>query len=255
MRPRIFLEMFNLAKKRALILGAGSGIGRAAALALAAQEAEVVVSGRRPAPLESVRDEIAAQNGAAKSAPCDIARPESFEKLLSAEGPFHIVVNSAGMAMHQPVGEITAEAVDAVLTLNLRAALLCAQSAAQMMRKAGVAGSIINVSSQMGHVGGKKRMTYCASKHAVEGMTKAAALDLAADGIRINTVCPTFVLTPMTEGFLNEPDFLRDVLASIPLGRLATPEDIAGAIVFLASDASAMTTGSAVMVDGGWTAR
>ena len=123
------------------------------------------------------------------------------------------------------------------------------------MKAAKIPGSIINISSQMGHVGGANRAAYCASKHAVEGMTKAAAIDLAADGIRINTVCPTFVRTPMTEKFFEDADFLREVLNSIPLGRMATPEEVAAAVVFLASDASAMTTGSAVMVDGGWTAR
>ena len=247
--------IFDLSRKRALVLGAGSGIGRAAALALAAQGAEVVASGRRADPLESVREEVAAQKKSARVAVCDITDSAALENLLESEGPFHIVVNSAGMAMHQPMGEITPQALDAVLELNLRAAILCVQAAARMMRGAKIAGSIINVSSQMGYVGGKKRAVYCASKHAVEGMTKAAALDLAADGIRVNTVCPTFVRTPMTEGFLSDPDFLREVLGNIPLGRLAEPEDIAGAIVFLASDAAAMTTGSAVMVDGGWTAR
>ena len=247
--------MFDLSQKRALVLGAGSGIGRAAALALAAQGAEVVASGRRADPLESVRKEIAAKGGSARAAVCDITDSAALDALLESEGPFHVVVNSAGMAMHQPMGEITPEALDAVLELNLRAAIVCVQSAARMMRSANIAGSIINVSSQMGHVGGKKRAVYCASKHAVEGMTKAAALDLAADGIRVNTVCPTFVRTPMTESFLSDSDFLREVLGNIPLGRLAEPEDVAGAIVFLASDAAAMTTGSAVLVDGGWTAR
>ena len=244
--------LFDLSQKRALVLGAGGGIGRAAALALAAHGAAVVAVGRRVAPLESVCGEI---GGCSSAVACDITDPAAFERLLEDEGPFHVMVNSAGMALHQPLGEITPEALDAVLALNLRAALLCAQAAARMMRGAGVAGSIINVSSQMGHVGGKKRAVYCASKHAVEGMTKAAALELAGDGIRINTVCPTFVRTPMTEGFLSDPEFLREVLGNIPLGRLAAPEDVAGAIVFLASDAAAMTTGSAVMVDGGWTAR
>ena len=247
--------MFDLSERRALVTGAGSGIGRAAALALAAQGAEVVLVGRRPAPLESARDDIRAAGGAARAAPCDVTDAAAFENLLESEGPFHIMVNSAGMAMHQPMGEITPAALDAVLALNLRAALLNAQAAARMMRAAGIAGSIINISSQMGHVGGKKRAAYCASKHAVEGMTKAAALDLAADGIRVNTVCPTFLRTPMTERYLADRAFLREVLESIPLGRMATPEDVAGAVVFLASDAAAMTTGSAVLVDGGWTAR
>ena len=247
--------LFDLSEKRALVAGGGSGIGRAAARALAAQGAEVVLAGRRQTPLESARDDIRADGGTARAAPCDVTDAAAFEGLLKSEGPFHILVNSAGMAMHQPVGEITPEALDAVLALNLRAALLNTQAAARMMRAAGIPGSIINISSQMGHVGGKNRAAYCASKHAVEGMTKAAALDLAADGVRLNTVCPTFVRTPMTERYLADAEFLREVLDSIPLGRMATPEDIAGAVVFLASDAAAMTTGSAVMVDGGWTAR
>ena len=153
------------------------------------------------------------------------------------------------------MGQITEAAMDKILTLNLRSAILCTQAAAAQMQKNKIAGSIINISSQMGHIGGKKRTVYCATKHGVEGMTKAAALELAEDGIRVNSICPTFVLTPMTEPFLTEPEFMREVLNNIPLGRLATPEDVAGAVVFLASSAAAMVTGTSLLVDGGWTAR
>lgn len=246
--------MFDLSQKRALVLGAGGGIGRAAALALAAQGAAVTLCGRRAGPLEAVRREIA-EPPAARAAPCDITDPAAFERLLEDAGPFEILVNSAGGAMHQPVGEITPEALDTMLELNLRAAILCLQATAGMMRRLGIAGSIITISSQMGHVGGRKRTVYCAGKHGVEGMTRAAALELAADGIRVNSVCPTFIRTPMTEGFLSDPAFMDEVLGNIPLGRLAEPADVAGAVVFLASDAAAMVTGTALRVDGGWTAR
>ena len=249
--------MFDLSSKRALVLGAGSGIGQAAALALAAQGAAVTLCGRRARLLEQTQQAIAAREPAAeiRIAPCDITRPTAYQQLLETEGPFHILVNSAGGAMHQPMGDITEEAVDTILGLNLRSAILCAQATAKMMQKHGIAGSIITISSQMGHIGGKKRAVYCASKHGVEGMTKAAALELAADGIRVNSICPTFIRTPMTEPFLSDPEFMAEVLGNIPLGRLAEPEDIAGAVVFLASDAAAMVTGTSLLVDGGWTAR
>ena len=246
---------FSLSQKRALVLGGGSGIGQATARALASAGAEVVVAGRRPALLNETVAMITSDGGQAHAAECDIVDDSAFASLLQSESPFHILANSAGVAKHQRFGDITPEALDAVFAVNFRAALLCARAVAQTMKAAKIPGSIINISSQMGHVGGANRAVYCASKHAVEGMTKAAAIDLAADGIRINTVCPTFVRTPMTEKFFEDADFLREVLNSIPLGRMATPEEVASAVVFLASDASAMTTGSAVMVDGGWTAR
>ena len=249
--------MFDLSGKRALVLGAGGGIGRAAAAALAAQGSAVTLSGRRAESLAETESIIKKQSSGAEvqSVTCDITDAKDFARLLNEIQPFDILVNSAGGAEHQPMGQITEESADKILTLNLRSAILCTQAVAEQMRKNKIAGSIINISSQMGHIGGKKRTVYCATKHGVEGMTKAAALELAEDGIRVNSICPTFVLTPMTEPFLTEPEFMREVLNNIPLGRLATPEDVAGAVVFLASSAAAMVTGTAVLVDGGWTAR
>ncbi len=154
----------------------------------------------------------------------------------------------------QTFGEVTEEAFDAIMSLNVRAAFFAAQAAARRMIAAGVKGSIITMSSQMGHVGGPKRSVYCASKFAMEGMTKAAAIDLAPHGVRINTICPTFIETPMVAGFLANPEFKDFVLSKIKLGRVGQPSDVTGAVLFLASDASSLMTGTHIIVDGGWTA-
>jgi NAD(P)-dependent dehydrogenase (short-subunit alcohol dehydrogenase family) len=154
----------------------------------------------------------------------------------------------------QPFQEVSEENFDAVMNLNVRAAFFAAQAVAQGMIAAGIQGTIINMSSQMGHVGGIKRSVYCTSKFALEGMTKAAAIDLAPHKIRINTICPTFIETPMVAGFLANQEFKDYVLSKIKLGRLGKPEDVTGAVLFLASDASALMTGSHIIIDGGWTA-
>ena len=173
---------------------------------------------------------------------------------IEAGGPFDILVNNAGT--NRPAGflDVTPEDYDAVTDLNVRSAFFVAQAVARGLVAAGRPGSIINMSSQMGHVGGQRRTVYCASKHAMEGFTKAMALDLAPHGIRVNTVCPTFIETPMTKAFFDDPAFLEATLAKIPLGRLGQVEDVVGAVIYLASDASRLVTGSALKVDGGWTA-
>ena len=163
-------------------------------------------------------------------------------------------MNSAGTNRPKPFVTVTPDDFDTVMTLNLRAAFFVAQAVARRMIDAGVKGTIINISSQMGHVGGENRTIYCASKHALEGLSKAMAVELGPHGIRVNTLCPTFIETPMTRPYFENPAFRSSVLSKIKLGRVCQVEDVMGAIVFMASDAAAMMTGSAVIVDGGWTA-
>jgi NAD(P)-dependent dehydrogenase (short-subunit alcohol dehydrogenase family) len=168
--------------------------------------------------------------------------------------PFHILVNNAGTNRPKPIHDVIETDYDAVLDLNVKAAYFVSQSASRRMVEEGLAGSIIHIGSQMGHVGGPNRTLYCASKWAIEGMSKAMALDLAPHGIRSNTIAPTFIETPMTQPFLSDPDFKASVLSKIKLGRLGRVEDLMGAVLFLASDASALMTGTSLVVDGGWTA-
>jgi NAD(P)-dependent dehydrogenase (short-subunit alcohol dehydrogenase family) len=245
---------FSLAGKRALVTGAGRGIGEACARALAAAGARVTLMARSAGEVEAVAASINASGGKADWIARDVTNTAAFRAALAARPADHIFVNNAGMNRPQPFDEVTEDAFDAIMTLNLRASFFAAQAVARRMIAEGVRGSIITMSSQMGHVGGARRSVYCASKFAMEGMTKAAAIDLGAHGIRINTVCPTFIETPMTAGFLADEAFKAGVLAKIKLGRLGKPEDVAGAVVYLASDAAGLVTGTHLLVDGGWTA-
>ena len=167
---------------------------------------------------------------------------------------FHILVNNAGTNRPKPMQDVSEDDYDAVVGLNVKSAFFVAQSAVRKMLAEDIAGSLIHIGSQMWHVGGVNRSLYCASKWALEGMSKAFALDLAAHGIRSNTIAPTFIETPMTKPFLEDPDFRASVLAKIKLGRFGKVEDVMGAVVFLASDAAALVTGTSLVVDGGWTA-
>jgi NAD(P)-dependent dehydrogenase (short-subunit alcohol dehydrogenase family) len=245
---------FSLAGKRALVTGAGRGIGEASAKALATAGAHVTLTARTSAEIEAAATAIMADGGSADWFACDVTDTAAFRAALAARPTPDIVLNNAGMNRPQPFHEVSEENFDMIMNLNLRAAFFAAQSAAQRMIAGGVKGSIITMSSQMGHVGGVKRSVYCASKFAMEGMTKAAAIDLAPHGIRINTICPTFIETPMVAGFLANPEFKEFVLSKIKLGRLGQPADVTGAVVFLASDAAALMTGTHIIVDGGWTA-
>jgi NAD(P)-dependent dehydrogenase (short-subunit alcohol dehydrogenase family) len=245
---------FSLAGKRALVTGAGRGIGEASAVALAAAGAHVTLTARTSAEIEAVAAEITGAGGSADWFACDVTDTAAFRAAVAARPAPDIFLNNAGMNRPQPFHEVSEENFDAVMMLNVRAAFFAAQAAAQRMIAGGIKGSIITMSSQMGHVGGIKRSVYCASKFAMEGMTKAAAIDLAPHGIRINTICPTFIETPMVAGFLANPEFKEFVLSKIKLGRLGQPSDVTGAVVFLASDAAALMTGTHIIVDGGWTA-
>ena len=169
-------------------------------------------------------------------------------------GPFHILVNNAGTNVPEQFYEVSEDSFDTVMELNVKSAFFVAQVVAKGMVESKIGGSIINMSSQMGIVGGRNRTVYCASKHAMEGFSKSMALDLAKHGIRVNTVCPTFIETELTRPFLENDEFMKEVLNRIPLGYVGQPEDVAGAVLYLASNASRMVTGSSIKVDGGWTA-
>lgn len=245
---------FRLDGKRALVTGAGRGIGLAAAAALAQAGAHVVLSARSADEIEAGARAIRDAGGAAEAIVLDVTDVAAVRAAVAAHPPFDILVNNAGTNRPKPVWEVTEADYDAVLGLNLRAAFFVAQAVADSLRQAGRPGSLIHMGSQMGHVGGPRRSLYCASKWAIEGLNKALALDLAPHGIRSNTIAPTFIETPMTRPFFEDAAFRRSVLEKIKLGRLGTVEDLMGAVVFLASDASALMTGTSLVIDGGWTA-
>jgi len=245
---------FRLDGRRALVTGAGRGIGLAAAAALAGAGATVTLAARSTSEIEAAAAAIREAGGQAEALTLDVADIAAVRRVIAVRPAFHVFVNNAGTNRPASFTEVRPEDFDAVMGLNLRGCFFAAQAVAQRMLEEGVAGSIINVSSQMGHVGGPNRSVYCASKWAMEGWTKAMALDLANSGIRANTLCPTFIETPMTRPFFENAAFKAWVLSKIKLGRLGQVQDLMGAVVFLASDASALMTGASLVVDGGWTA-
>jgi len=240
--------------RRALVTGAGRGIGLAAAAALAQAGAEVVLAARSAAEIEAAAAAIREAGGKAIALPMDVLDIEDATAKIAQAGPFHALVNNAGTNRPATFTEVTVADFDAVMALNLRAAFFVAQAVAKGMIAAGIEGSIVHLSSQMGHVGGPRRSVYCASKWAMEGMARAMAIDLGPHRIRVNTLCPTFIETPLTRPFFDDKAFRDFVLGKIKLGRLGQVEDLMGAITFLCSDAAALMTGSSLLVDGGWTA-
>jgi NAD(P)-dependent dehydrogenase (short-subunit alcohol dehydrogenase family) len=244
---------FRLGGKIALVTGAGRGIGRAVALALAAAGAELVLVSRTPSELDEVAGKITSSGGRAQPLPFDVTRSDAVRDAFAGLDRLDILVNNAGLNRPQPFLEVDEPTLDLLLGLNVRAAFVVAQAAARLMVAQG-GGVIINVSSQMGHVGYLNRTVYVMTKHAIEGLTKAMAVELAPRGVRVVSIAPTFVTTPLTKPFFEDPVFRQWVLDRIPLGRLGTVEEVASAVVFLASPAAALVTGSSLLVDGGWTA-
>jgi NAD(P)-dependent dehydrogenase (short-subunit alcohol dehydrogenase family) len=245
---------FRLDGKRALITGAGRGIGLAAAGALADAGAHVTLAARTQSEIETAAATIRSRGQKADRLVLDVTDLGAVQAAIARAEPFHILVNNAGTNRPKLLLDVTIDDFDAIMGLNVRAAYFVAQAVARRLIEAKQPGSIVNVSSQMGHVGAARRTVYCASKHAMEGFTKAMAIELAPHNIRVNSLGPTFLETPLTRAFFENAAFKAEVLSRIKLGRLGQLGDITGAIVFLASDASSLMTGSALVVDGGWTA-
>lgn len=240
--------------KCAVVTGAGRGLGRAAALALGQAGAEVICVSRTQDQVDAVAAEIESAGGAATTAICDLTDTDALSDMFAGFDQVDILINNAGMNIPEPVVDVTEDHYDRIMALNVKAAFMASREAARRMIAAGNGGSIINISSQMGHVGAATRSVYCTSKWAMEGMTKAMAVELAPEKIRVNSIGPTFIITPMTAPFFENAAFKEDTLRRIPMGELGHLEDIMGAIVFLASPAAALITGAALTIDGGWTA-
>lgn len=245
---------FRLDDKRALVTGAGRSIGLAAAAALAEAGAHVTLCARTAKEIEQAAAAIRQRGGNAEPLVLDVTNLDEMRAMIASCDVFDILVNNAGSNRPAPFVEVTAKDFDFIMGLNVRSAFFVAQAVAWKLADAQRPGSIIQISSQMGHVGSPRRSVYCTSKHALEGMTKAMALELAPHKIRVNSLAPTFVETPMTRPFFENETFRNFVLDRIKLGRLGQVEDLMGALVFLASDASALMTGASLIVDGGWTA-
>jgi NAD(P)-dependent dehydrogenase (short-subunit alcohol dehydrogenase family) len=245
---------FRLDGKRALVTGGGRGIGLAAASALAQAGAHVTLAARTASEIETAAQAIRARGEEADAMRLDVTDIAAARAAIANAAPFDILINNAGANRPAHLIDVTVEDFDAIFSLNVRAAFFMAQAVARGLIEASRAGSIINVSSQMGHVGAARRSVYCASKHAMEGFTKAMAIELAPHKIRVNSLGPTFLETPMTRPFFENKAFRDEVLAKIKLGRLGQLEELTGAIIFLACDASSLMTGAALVLDGGWTA-
>lgn len=245
---------FRLDGRRALVTGASSGIGLGCAVALAEAGAHVLLAARGRSKLDALVTAFAERGWSAEALPLDVSDIDATARTVAERGPFEVLVNSAGLARHGPAVETRPEDFDAVVGLNLRGAYFLAQAVARGLIDAGKPGSLITLSSQMGQVGGLDRAVYCATKFAVEGFTKAMAIEWGGHGIRVNTLCPTFIRTPLTQPTFDNPERVRWLEEKIKLGRVGEISDVMGAALYLASDASALVTGTALMVDGGWTA-
>lgn len=241
--------------KWAIVTGASRGLGRGCALALAAEGATVVLVSRGRTGLEQVRGEIASAGGSARVAPCDVNDDAAVAHLFASLERCDVLVNNAGMNRPQPFLEVDLATLDELLQLNVRSMFVTAQAAARRMASLGHGGAIVHMSSQMGHVGAANRTVYCTTKHAIEGLTKAMAVELAPRGIRVNAVAPTFIETPMTAPFLADEKFREEVIRRIPLGRIGTVDEVVRAVLFLASAEASLITGTSLLVDGGYTAQ
>jgi NAD(P)-dependent dehydrogenase (short-subunit alcohol dehydrogenase family) len=245
---------FRLEGRRALVTGASRGVGLGAATALAGAGAHVTLCARNEIELEAAASALRQRGCSIDTLKLDVTDIDQVTKSLDAVEPFQILVNNAGTNRPKPMVEVSQGDFDVIMNLNVKASFFVAQAVARRLVATGLRGSIINVSSQMGHVGSPRRSLYCASKWAMEGFSRVMAIELAPSGIRVNTLCPTFIETPMTRPFLEDKEFREEILSRIKLGRIGTTEDLMGAVIFLAGDASALMTGSSVVIDGGWTA-
>ena len=250
---------FRLDGRIALVTGAGRGLGRACAIGLAQAGAEVWLLSRTREELEQVASNINDAGGKARAIRCDVTDSGAVKKVFAELPALDVLVNNAGSNIPEPFVDVSEEHLDRLLGLNVRATFVVAQAAARKMlenpERKSRGGVIINMSSQMGHVGAVNRSVYCLSKHALEGLTKAMALELAPQGIRVVSIAPTFVETPLTRPMFANPEFGRWVRDRIPSGKVGQPEDVAAAVVFAASPAASLVTGSSLLVDGGWTAQ
>jgi NAD(P)-dependent dehydrogenase (short-subunit alcohol dehydrogenase family) len=245
---------FRLDGRQALVTGAGRGIGLAAAAALAEAGAHVTLAARSADALQQACGAIRAAGGQCDWVALDVTDAAAVAREVAARGPFDVLVNSAGMNRPKALVDVPDQDIDELLALNVKATFYVTRTVVQGLTACGRGGAIINISSQMGLVGSARRTLYCATKHAVEGMTKALAWEVGRHGIRVNTICPTFIETAFTAAMFEEEGFRDWVTGRIALGRVGRVEDIMGAVVFLASDASSLMTGSALVLDGGWTA-
>ena len=245
--------------RAALVAGAGRGIGLAAAIGLGQAGAEVYLASRTPGELERAADSIRTAGGRAHPLPFDVTDTGAMQIAVARIPALDILINNAGGNLPEPFIDVTEERLDRILDLNVRAAFLVAQAAVRKMleqpERRSRGGSVINITSQMGHVGAPMRTVYCMTKHALEGLTKSLAVELAPHNIRVNSIAPTFIETPLTKPFFEDPKFSEWVLNRIPLGRLGTLDEVTAAIVFLASPAASLITGTSLVVDGGWTAQ
>ena len=255
----MYLKKYNLKNKIALVTGAGKGLGKACAIALAEAGSNLIIISRTKKDLDQVAKIIKKFKVKCKSYVCDITNYNQVKEIINKQTRVDILINNAGTNIPEYFNKVKRENMEYLVKINTVAsfniAQLCALKMLEAKNRKKIGGSIVNMSSQMGHVSGSKRSVYSMTKFGLEGLTKGMALDLAKFNIRVNTVCPTFVITSMTKKFLKDKKFKRDILNSIPLKRFAELPEISSAVVFLASDAASMITGTSLLVDGGWTAR
>ena len=255
----MFLKNYNLKNKTAVVTGGGKGLGRACAIALAEAGANLVIISRTKKDLVEVSKKVKKLKIKCKSYVCDITNYNEIKEIINKQPKIDILINNAGNNIPEHFTKVKTKDMEYLVRINTIAtfnlAQLCALKMIKSKNRKKIGGAIINMSSQMGHVGGPIRSVYNMTKFGLEGLTKGMSIDLAKYNIRVNTVCPTFVITPMTSKFLKSKKFKREVLGNIPLGRFAELSDIASATVFLASDAASMITGTSLLVDGGWTAK